>query len=88
MLDAQEMCRVVGKARAKLLELYGDLEKVRCCAGQGVFTAASCHGGVVHGMWLPQAVSAGGDRQGDGRFMQKWCLSCGQNDRCLRHALL
>jgi hypothetical protein len=33
MLDAQEMCRVVGKARAKLLELYGDLEKVRCCAG-------------------------------------------------------
>jgi hypothetical protein len=28
MLDAPEMARVVGKARAKLLELYGDLEKV------------------------------------------------------------
>ncbi|WIA35734.1 hypothetical protein OEZ86_004136 [Tetradesmus obliquus] len=28
MLEAPEMARVVGKARAKLLELYGDLEKV------------------------------------------------------------
>jgi hypothetical protein len=28
MLGAPEMARLVGKARAKLLELYGDLEKV------------------------------------------------------------
>jgi hypothetical protein len=29
MLDAPEMARVLAKARAKLLDLYGDLEKVR-----------------------------------------------------------
>lgn len=29
MLEALEMARVAIKARAKLLELYGDLEKVR-----------------------------------------------------------
>jgi hypothetical protein len=34
MLDAPEMARVVGKARAKLLELYGDLEKVNYCFSQ------------------------------------------------------
>jgi len=28
MLDAPEMARVLAKARAKLLDLYGDLEKV------------------------------------------------------------
>lgn len=31
MLDAPEMSRVLAKARSKLLDLYGDLEKVRWC---------------------------------------------------------
>lgn len=44
MLDAPEMTRVITKARAKLLDLYGDLEKVRSlvrrclhCVARGTF---------------------------------------------------
>jgi uncharacterized protein YebE (UPF0316 family) len=42
MLDAPEMARVVGKARAKLLELYGDLEKVSNAELKGCLWVLSC----------------------------------------------
>jgi hypothetical protein len=38
MLDAPEMARVLAKARAKLLDLYGDMEKVRTNAKGSLVT--------------------------------------------------
>lgn len=81
MLEAPEMARVVGKARAKLLELYGDLEKVR----QHYNSFPACYFILVeivrnHPWFAPLTVlvaaDAGGARDGWWARHGQSCLSC------------
>jgi hypothetical protein len=76
MLDAPEMSRVLAKARLKLLDLYGDLEKVRAVAAAGPFYSSSSSSIVARCLLTFQTAQLVGFSVAPARFTSTFATAC------------